>query len=206
MLKIKTKVTLEFTSQPIIQTSVFFIWLILISFTLGCTSYNAFAQHHGAAPPLATLGDRNIIMNFDTNPKALTAGQSIQLNMNLTDDNSGEKIQHVTYRVTVSQENQTKISDFFHSHLGELTILAKNTPSSQISVGGTFDVLTNAFVPDPSGKITINGPLFSETDANEIDIEITTIDNDKTDLEEPLQFHFIVNNNNSSSSSSSPTN
>lgn len=198
MLKTKTIISIE-SIRWFGSITFAFICAYFIFFTMGPTSYDAFAQHHGALPPMATIGDRIIIMNFDTNPKALIAGQSFQLNMNLTDENSGEKIQHVTYRVTISQENQTKISDFFHSHLGELTILAKNTPSSQINVVGTFDVLTNAFVSDPSGKITINGPLFSEPGANEVDIEITTIDNDKTDLIEPLQFHFIVN-------SSSPTN
>ena len=113
--------------------------------------------------------------------------------MHLIDENSGEKIQHVTYRVTVSKDDQTKVSDFFHSHLGELTFLTKNTPSSQIAVGGPFDVLTNAFVPDPSGKITVNGPLFSEVGAYEIDIEITTMDNDIPDLQIPLHYQFIVN-------------
>lgn len=132
-------------------------------------------------------------MNFTTDPKDLIAGKDSQIDMHLTDENSGEKIQHVTYRVTVSKDDQTKVSDFFHSHLGELTILTKNTPSSQIWVGGTFDVLTNAFVPDPSGKITVNGPLFSEAGAYEIDIEITTMDNDITDLQVPLQYQFTVN-------------
>ena len=113
--------------------------------------------------------------------------------MHLIDENSGEKIQHVTYRVTVSKDDQTKVSDFFHSHLGELTFLTKNTPSSQIAVGGPFDVLTNAFVPDPSGKITVNGPLFSEAGAYEIDNEITTMDNDITVLQIPLHYQFIAN-------------
>lgn len=151
-----------------------------------------YAQHHGS-PPLAAIGDRNIIMNFTTDPQELIAGKDAQMDMHLTDENSGEKIQHVTYRVTVSKDDQTKVSDFFHSHLGELTILTKNAPSSQIAVGGTFDVLTNAFVPDPSGKLTINGPLFSESGAYKIDIEITTMDNDITDLQVPLYYQFIVN-------------
>lgn len=155
--------------------------------------FPANAQHHGAPPPLATIGDRNIILNFTTDPKDLIAGKDVQIDMHLTDENSGEKIQRVTYRVTVSKNDQTKVSDFFHSHFGELTILTKNTPSSQIAIAGTFDVLTNAFVPDPSGKITVNGQLFSEAGAYEIDIEITTMDNDITDLQVPLQYQFIVN-------------
>ena len=165
-----------------------FIFLSIVS-----TSGYTLGQHHGAPPPMATIGDRKVIMNFTTDPKVLIAGQDAQVEMHLIDENSEEKIQHVTYRITVSKDDQVKVSDFFHSHLGELTILAKNTPSSHIAVGGTFDVLTNAFVPDPSGKITINGPLFSEAGAYQIDIEITTMDNDITDLQVPLHYQFMVN-------------
>lgn len=176
-----------------IPSILVFVSALLVFSIFSLSYFHVYAQHHGAPPPLATIGDRNIIMNFTTDPKDLIAGQDAQLNMHLIDENSGEKIQHVTYRVTVSKDDQTKVSDFFHSHLGELTILTRNTPSSHIAVGGTFDVLTNAFVPDPSGKITINGPLFSEAGAYEIDIEITTMDNDITDLQVPLHFQFIVN-------------
>lgn len=173
-----------------VLTGLSFIFLTIVS-----TSDYASAQHHGAPPPLATIGDRNIIMNFTTEPKVLVAGKDAQLDLRLIDENSGEKIQHVTYRVTVTKDEQTKVSDFFHSHLGELIILTKNTPSSHIAVGGTFDVLTNALVPDPSGKITINGPLFSEPGAYQIDIEITTMDNDITDLQVPLNYQFEINSN-----------
>jgi hypothetical protein len=72
------------------------------------------AQHHRAPPPLATIGDRNIIMNFTTEPKDLIAGKAAQIDIHLTNKNSGEKIQHVTYRVTVSKEDQTKVSELFH--------------------------------------------------------------------------------------------
>ena len=169
------------------------IGLSFIFLTIVSTNDYALGQHHGAPPPLATIGDRKIIMNFTTDPKVLVAGQDAKLDMRLTNENTGEQIQHVTYRITISKDDQSKVSDFFHSHLGELTILTKNSPSSHIVVGGTFDVLTNALVPDPSGKITINGPLFSEAGMYEVDIEITTMDNDITDLQVPLHYQFMVN-------------
>ena len=154
------------------------------------------AQHHGSPPPLATLGDRNIVMNFTIEPKNLIAGQDAHLLMHLRDENSDEKIQHVTYRITIAKDDNTKMSEFFHSHPGELVILTKSNGYSHIVIGGIFDVLTNAFVPDPSGKIIINGPLFSEPGNYDIDIEITTVDNDKTDLQTPLTYHFVTNSSN----------
>ena len=98
---------------------------LLVFSILSLPYFHANAQHHGAPPPLATIGDRNIIMNFTTDPKDLIAGKDAQFDMHLADENSREKIQHVTYRVTVSKDDQTKVSEFFHSHVGELTILTK---------------------------------------------------------------------------------
>ena len=151
------------------------------------------AQHHGAPPPLAALGDRNIKMSFIVEPTVLSPSQDAQIKMSLTDEKTGEKIQHVTYRVTLSKNDQIKVSDFFHSHLGDLTIMSKNTNSPDTSVEGTFDVLTNAVTSDPSGTIGIAGPTFSEAGLYKADIEITTIDNDKTDLPNPLKYHFDIN-------------
>ncbi len=151
------------------------------------------AQHHGASPPMATLGDRNIKMSFFVEPTVISSSQDAKIRMSLTDEKTGEKVQHVTYRVTLSKNDQIKISDFFHSHLGDLTIVSKNTNSPVTSVEGTFDVLTNAVTSDPSGTIGIAGPTFSEAGLYKADIEITTIDNDKTDLPNPLKYHFDIN-------------
>lgn len=112
--------------------------------------------------------------------------------------NTGQIIQHVTYRITISSDDKLKLSEFFHSHTGNLTILAQNSDSSHLTVGGTFDVLTNAVVPDPAGKIVVKGPLFSEIGEYDIDVEVTTIDNDKTDLQVPLVYRFVTNSSSNS--------
>lgn len=166
------------------------IFLVLVTVLSAINYVNA--QHHGAPPPLAAIGDRNIKMNFISEPTTIVSGQNSQLKMSLTDLNSGEKIQHVTYRITISKDNQTKVSDFFHSHRGDMTISSRNANSTNIGVEGTFDTLTNAITPDPSGKVEISGPLFSEPGSYRADAEIITIDNDKTDLSTPLEYQFDI--------------
>ncbi len=177
--------------------ALLFIYVLSIVYMFYPTIFPTFnsisAQHHGAPPPLAALGDRNIKMSFIVEPTVISPSQDAQIKMSLTDEKTGEKIQHVTYRVTLSKDDQIKISDFFHSHLGDLTIASKNTNSPDISVEGTFDVLTNAVASDPSGTIGIAGPTFSEAGLYKADIEVTTIDNDKTDLPNPLEYHFDIN-------------
>jgi hypothetical protein len=169
-------------------SSIFLIFSIL---SLTINSVNA--QHHGAPPPVATIGDRNIKMNWVTEPTTIVAGQNAQLKLSLVDAKSGEKIQHVTYRITIIKDDQTKVSEFLHSHKGDLTIVSKNTNAPTVNVVGTFDDLSNAIIPDPSGTIEITGPLFSEAGLYKTNIEITTIDNDKTDLSTPLKYQFDIN-------------
>ena len=101
-------------------------------------------------------------MNLTIKPNIIISDQAAQLTMHLSDEKTGQIIQHVTYRLTISNGDQLKLSEFFHSHTGDLTILARNNDSPHFTVGGTFDVLTTAIVPNPVGKIVVNGLLFSE--------------------------------------------
>ncbi len=166
---------------------IFFIPIIFID-----NIHDIYAQHHGASPPLAVIGDRKISMNFTTEPSPIMVDQPTYFKIYLHDLNSGEKIQHVTYRVSINKDDQSKISDFFHSHTGDLSIMVKNNPSQTIGIGGTFDVLTNAYIPDPSGILQITGPVFPESGIYNVNLEVTTMDNDKTDLSDPLKYHFDI--------------
>ncbi len=180
--------------MTIMKRNMIFVLCIIMIFFLSSYGINyASAQHHGAPPPMASLGDRNIIMNFAAEPNVQTPAQDIQMKMNLIDEKSGEPIQHVTYRMSISKDHDLKASEFFHSHPGPLTIVIKNVNSSHVTTGATFDVLTNAMVPDPSGIIIMTGPIFSETGIYNIDFEITGLDNDKTDLQSILEYHYVKN-------------
>nr|MBA3285896.1 hypothetical protein [Nitrosopumilus sp.] len=87
--------------------ALLFINILSIFYMLYPTIFPAInsvsAQHHGAPPPLATLGDRNIKMSFIVEPSVISSSQDAQIKMSLTDEKTGEKIQHVTYRVTLSK-------------------------------------------------------------------------------------------------------
>ncbi len=150
------------------------------------------AQTKETSPLIYTADGRNFKLNFNTNPISIISGQKSQLDLSLVDSDSDIKIQHVTYHITVTKDNQIKISNFFHSHTGNLTISIPNNNSSSINIEGNFDPLTNAFVPDPSGIIEISGPLFFQIGMYKISIEITTIDNDKIVLSIPLEYQYNI--------------
>lgn len=166
------------------SVSVILITLNLISVTK--------AQTRETSPLIYTADGRNFKLYFNTNPISISSGQKSQLDLSLIDSDSAIKIQHVTYHITITKDDQVRISNFFHSHIGNLTISIPNNNSSSINIEGNFDPLTNAFVPDPSGTIEISGPLFFQAGMYKINIEITTIDNDKTVLPVPLEYQYNV--------------
>jgi hypothetical protein len=59
-------------------------------------------------------------------------------------------------------------------------------------VSGNMDDLTNAWVADPGNPIIVNGPVFSQPGNYSIILDLTTIDNDKTDLSQPLKYELNI--------------
>ncbi len=183
-----SKTTSLFILQPSLYATLF------LSISIFNANY-ANAQHHGAPPPFASIGDRKIIMNFSSTPHDITIGKPAQFKIYLNDAKTAEHIHHVTYRITVSKDNSIKMSNFFHSHEGDLSISIPNRNSGNIDVQGTFDPLTNAIISDPAGMTEITGPLFSAPGTYKVNAEVVTIDNDKTDLSNPLEYYFYLNVN-----------
>jgi hypothetical protein len=111
------------------------------------------------------------------------------------DEGKNANIQHVTFRMDISKDGKHLLSDFFHDHNGEVRLMFKDKGSSSSSptIGGNQDVLTNAWIADPGSPIMISGPIFNQSGTYNIGLELTTIDNDKTDLAVPLEYHFDVN-------------
>ena len=153
------------------------------------------AQHHGAPHPAAAIGDRKLVLDMQTDPANITQGNDVLMKIGFLDEGKNTNIQHVTYRMDISKDGKHILSDFFHDHNGEVRLMFKGKgsgDSSTHSIGGTQDVLTNAWIADPGSPITIGGPLFNQSGAYNIGLELTTIDNDKTDLIEPLEYQFDV--------------
>lgn len=157
------------------------------------------AQHHGAPPPAANLGDRKISLNFDSQPDPITVGQNAEMQISFVDENAKKKVSHVTFRMDISKDGKHILSEFFHSHQGEVRLSFKDTgkatSTTNYTVGANSDVLTNAWIADPGSPIIIReGEIFSQPGTYKVIIELTTMDNDKTDLPQPIPFEsdFVV--------------
>jgi hypothetical protein len=169
-----------------------------LAFTL-CQGSEVLAQHHGAPPPAANIGERKILLNLDSQPNPVIAGQNAVMQISFDDENSKKKVSHVTFRMDISKDGKRILSEFFHSHQGDVRISFKDTGKaisiSNYTVGATSDALTNAWIADPGSPIIIRGgEIFSQPGTYKVSIELTTMDNDKTDLPQPIPFEsdFIV--------------
>src|SRR5919108_3276988 len=111
-------------------------------------------QHHVEPPPSTSIGDRKISLNFETNPNPIIIGQDISMKIAFIDENAKKNVNHVTFRMDISKDGKHFLSEFFHSHEGEVNLLFKDTnratsSSDTYSVGANSDILTNAWIADP---------------------------------------------------------
>src|SRR5215469_2363833 len=148
-------------------------------------------------PPAASIGDRKIVSHFDVVPKIVRVGQNVLMKIFLADQNTNQKIIHVTVRMDISKNGKHVLGEFFHSHDGVINISVRQASSGVTSpatytIGGTMDDLTNAWIADPGSPIFVNGNIFSHPGTYKIILEATTIDNDKTDLAQPLTYEYNI--------------
>ena len=89
---------------------------------------HAIAQH--MMPPTASIGDRKIALNFETEPKQIKANQNLLMKISFIDENTKLSIHHVTVRMDISKDLKHVLSEFFHSHDGNITVDFRQTGKS----------------------------------------------------------------------------
>lgn len=187
----------SFSERHLIPNYVKLIFLVGMLSIIGLSSISsAFAQHM-MMPPAASIGDRKIVSNFEITPKSIHAGQNALMKISFDDQKTKQKIYQVTVRMDISKDGKHIFSEFFHSHDGILNVNFRQAGSSRSSptgntIGGNFDDLTNAWISDPSSPIIVNGPVFVKQGNYKLVLEVTTLDNDKTDLAQPLRYDYNV--------------
>jgi hypothetical protein len=167
--------------------------VIIVSSSYFSIIPHAFAQHM-MMPPAANIADRKVALNFQTEPAVIKSGQNLLMKVAFVDQNTKQSIKHVTVRMDVISNKDGKhvISEFFHAHDGNINVDFKPSSAPRYGVSGNMDDLTNAWVADPGNPIIVNGPVFSQPGNYSIILDVTTIDNDKTDLPQPLKYELNV--------------
>ena len=175
--------------STILNTSL--VFMIVLSFALPLA--NVFAQHM-MMPPAASIGDRKITLSFHTEPQNVKPNQTLLTKLAFIDQNTKQTLQHVTVRMEISDTTNGRrlLSEFFHAHNGNIDIDFRPALGLKYAVTGNMDDLTNAWVADPGSPVIVNGPIFSHPGIYRTLLEVTTIDNDKTDLPQPLKYELNI--------------
>ena len=139
--------------------------------------------------PMASLGDRNATLAFTATQ--LPANKNVQMEFNLLDNKTGNNIQHTTYLVTVSHQNQRLFTETVHSHDGH--ILMEFIPSriEPYRMNANFDTLSASYIAEYGGPIKVIGNVFSPGNYTVL-LEVTGVDFDNLFLPTPLKFEFPV--------------
>ena len=147
---------------------------------------------HGHNLPPSIIGDREISLNFN-NPQINSATEKNVINFALVDNKTGNNIPHVTYIVSIyNQENKNKFTANLHGHDGEIKLEFLNTGLEGYNINANYDTLSASYVSDFGSPIKIDGPIFSDPGKYRVVTEITGIDFDNTFLPEPLKYEYNI--------------
>ena len=166
--------------------------------TLITTDYSNFKEAygqmgHGHNLPPSIIGDREISLNFN-NPQTNSATEKNVINFALVDNKTGNNIPHVTYIVSIyNQENKNKFTANLHGHDGEINLEFLNTGREGYNINANYDTLSASYVSDFGSPIKIDGSVFSDPGKYRVVTEITGIDYDNTFLPEPLKYEYNIN-------------
>ena len=110
------------------------LFLVIFS-SLALTLYispEVSAQHHGAPPPAANIGDRKISLDFESQPSPIITGEDVEVKISFVDENAKKNVNHVTLRMDISKDGKRVLSEFFHSHEGEINLWFRDTGGGSI--------------------------------------------------------------------------
>ncbi|HEY7109940.1 MAG TPA: hypothetical protein VH415_10950 [Nitrososphaeraceae archaeon] len=145
---------------------------------------------HGHNLPSASLGDREALLIFSTEPPELKAGKNVGFNFNLKDNKTGNSILHVTYLVTVMKEGQRLFTETVHTHDGSMKLLFVPDGTNPYRMNANFDGLSASYISEFGSPIKINGPIFTTPGNYSVSFEVTGVDFDNLFLPEPPKFDF----------------
>ena len=146
---------------------------------------------HGHNLPSSIVGDRELFLNFN-NPKIDSAAGKAVINFALVDNKTGNNISHVTYIVSIYNEEKNMFTANLHGHNGEIKLEFHNKAIEGYNINANYDSLSASYVSDFGSPIKIDGSVFSNPGEYRVVTEITGIDFDNTFLPEPLKYEYNI--------------
>jgi hypothetical protein len=132
------------------------------------------------------------MLNFN-DPDIVSAAEKGVINFALVDNKTGDNIPHVTYIVSIyNQENKNMFTANLHGHNGEIKLEFHNKGIEGYNINANYDSFSASYVSDFGSPIMIDGSVFSDPGKYRVVTEITGIDFDNTFLPEPLKYEYNI--------------
>src|SRR5215218_9916224 len=136
----------------------------------------------------ASFGDRKADLIIKMMPPVVTTetlkNQKPIIQFKLYDPTTKEGYKHVTYYITIEKDGKKLLSDWFHDHKGDLKIEMKPSNAERVTVYGEPDPILQAFTGTENSPVVATGPIFSEGGLYHFIIRITTIDYDRSFIQD----------------------
>ncbi|MEX2060415.1 MAG: peptidase, partial [Nitrosopumilaceae archaeon] len=131
--------------------------------------------------PPASIGDRQASLFIKISPPILTSEtvQDTFLQLRLFDANNNQTIQHTSFFITVTKNNELLMRDLFHTHSGLVTIKIEptNTPGKWQTFGDQ-EPFQGGWT-STNDQLSVKAPILLEGGLYHFEIEIFGIDNDR---------------------------
>jgi small nuclear ribonucleoprotein (snRNP)-like protein len=178
------------TSDSILCILTVFMIFIAVGTTksLPLVTHNAFADGLAQEQISSSLGNRRADLLVKMDPPVVTTetlkkGQNPILEFRLFDTNTNKSFSHVTYFISIQKEGKKLLSDWFHSHDGDLRIVIKNTNASRITVSSQeLEPITGSYIGTKDNPAAISGPIFLNGGLYQFKVRIATVDSDTSVL------------------------
>ena len=167
------------------------IYIISIIFPLLFVTTNTFIPIFGDGlfqeELSASTSGRDLSLLIKMSPPVVTTetlegGQTPLIQFRLTDSNTNETINHVTYLIEIEKNGKRLLLDTFHSHTGNLGIQMRPSNTSHVTINGEQDPILIAYTGDMAHPVSATGPIFVDGGLYHFIVTIETIDFDRTFL------------------------
>ena len=135
----------------------------------------------------ASTAGRDLSLLIKMSPPVVTTetlkgGETPLIQFRLTDTNTNQTINHVTYLIEIEKNGKRLLLDTFHSHTGNLGIQMRPSNADHITINGEQDPILIAYTGDMEHPVSATGPIFADGGLYHFIVTIETIDFDRTFL------------------------
>jgi hypothetical protein len=132
----------------------------------------------------ASMGSRKADLLIKTTPPIVTtetlqsSKQKPVIEFRLFDSKSNKSFSHVNYYITIDKNGKVLLSDWFHSHNGDLGIQVIPTNTSKIILSGQQEPLVGGYIGSLDKPVIAEGPIFVNGGLYHFTVRVGTVDCD----------------------------